>query len=122
MITGGAETASRDTLTVVFWAANAGVELHVRIAAPLRGKHEVIAVEATSERNRLRENPLESGTVCPFPLVDCILKRDGVTTISAVRGYSACPLFSRLGHSLMINLQVSLETIREKQIEKRSGR
>jgi hypothetical protein len=68
MITGGAETASRDTLTLVFWAASAGVELHVRIAAPLGGKHEVAAVEATPERNRLRENPLESGTVCPFPI------------------------------------------------------
>ena len=68
MITGGAETASRDTLTLVFWAASAGVALHFRIATPLRGKHEVVAVEATPERNRLRENPLESGTVCPFPI------------------------------------------------------
>lgn len=68
MITGGAEMASRDTLTLVFWAASAGVELHFRIATPLRGKHEVVAVEATPERNRLRENPLESGTVCPFPI------------------------------------------------------
>ena len=68
MITGGAETASRDTLMLVFWAASAGVALPVRIAAPLRGKHEVAAVEATPERNRLRENPLESGTVCPFPI------------------------------------------------------
>ena len=63
MITGGAETASRDTLTLVFWAASAGAKSPVRIAAPLKGKHEVIAVEATSERNRLRENPLESATV-----------------------------------------------------------
>ena len=68
MITGGAETASRDTLTLVFWAASAGVELHFRIATPLRGKHEVVAAEATPERNRLRENPLGSGTVCPFPI------------------------------------------------------
>ena len=68
IITGGAETASRETLTLVFWAASAGVELHCRIATPLRGKHEVVAAEATPERNRLREKPLGSGTVCPFPI------------------------------------------------------
>src|ERR1700682_444721 len=68
MITGGVETASRDTLKLVFCAASAGAELFVRIAAPLRGKHEVAAVEATRERNRLRENPSESGTVSPFPI------------------------------------------------------
>src|SRR5580693_6172569 len=73
MITGGAETASRDTLTLVFWAARAGAKSAARIAAPLRGKHEVTAVEATSERNCLRENPLESGTValsyCKLPIL-----------------------------------------------------
>lgn len=67
MTTGGADTASRDTLMVVFWAASAGVAPPVRFAAPLRGRHEVAAVEATPERNRLRENPLESGGVRIFP-------------------------------------------------------
>lgn len=68
MTTGAADTASRDRLMVVFWAASAGVESPVRIAAPVSGKHEVAAVEATPERNRLRENPLEGGTVCLFPV------------------------------------------------------
>jgi hypothetical protein len=80
MITGGGETASRDTLTLVFWAASAGVESPARIAAPLRGKHVVAAVEATPERNRLRENPLESGTVRPFP--DCKLS---IVVVDATR-------------------------------------
>jgi hypothetical protein len=66
-ITGGVDLVSRETLTVVF-CASAGVESPVRIAAPPRGKHEVAAVEATLERNRLRENPLESGGVRLFPV------------------------------------------------------
>jgi hypothetical protein len=65
MITGAGEAASWETLTLVFWAATADVESPARIAAPLRGKHEVAAVEATPERNRLREIPLESRIVCP---------------------------------------------------------
>jgi hypothetical protein len=63
MITGGAETASRDMLMLVFWAASVGASSPVRIPAPLKGKQEAIAVEATSERNRLRENRLEPGTI-----------------------------------------------------------
>src|ERR1700730_2379466 len=66
--TGGAEAASQDGSSFVFWAASAGVESPVRIAAPPRGKHEVAAVEATPERNRLRENPLESDGVRRFPV------------------------------------------------------
>src|SRR5580698_3115548 len=66
--TGGGGAASRDTLTVVFCAAGAGVESPAKIAAPLRGTHVVAAVEATPERNRLRESSGNSGTVCLFPL------------------------------------------------------
>jgi len=66
MITGAGEMASRDSRTVVFCPPIAGVALAVRIAAPLRGKQELAAVEATLERNRRRVNPVESGMVCLF--------------------------------------------------------
>jgi hypothetical protein len=61
MISGVGVLASRETRTLVFCAASAGVESPVKIAAPLRGMHEVAAVEATPERNRRRDNPSESG-------------------------------------------------------------
>jgi len=72
MISGGGVLASRETRTLVFCFASAGVESPARIAAPLRGMHEVAAVEATPERNRRRDNLLESGMVdLPFckPLI-----------------------------------------------------
>jgi hypothetical protein len=52
-------------VTLVFWAALEDVESPARIAAPLSGRHELAAVEATPERNRLREIPLESRMICP---------------------------------------------------------
>jgi hypothetical protein len=66
MMTGAGETASRDSRTVVFWAAAVELALPARIAAPLRGRQDVAAVEATPERNCLRESSLESDMVCLF--------------------------------------------------------
>ena len=66
-ITGAGVTDSWDSRTLVFWAASAGVN-PVRIAASLRGKHEVAAVEATPERNRRRDNPLEPGISPTLPI------------------------------------------------------
>ena len=51
--------ASPDARTWLY-CASAGVDSTARIAASVRGRHDAAAVEATAERNCLRDNPLES--------------------------------------------------------------
>jgi hypothetical protein len=54
--TGGGAEASPDARTWVYCAAQVSVDSVARIAAPVRGRHEVAVVDAMAERNVLRES------------------------------------------------------------------